>query len=155
MATYGGRDYTDFKNVRVKGTKDGFTEPGIVRIVATDALESTLSVDTTYQDSSYKWTLPAKSGLVGISGTFTVHVPALAANAISQTTVVISGIRVEDGFLCNAISGTYETSVTTNRGVLAVTGARPTNSGVEMIIANVTGTATVWSSVVCAYTAFR
>lgn len=110
---------------------------------------------STYLDTDVALSLPAKSGLIGISGTFTVHVPALAADAISQTTVVISGIRSEDGFLCNFVSGVYETAVTTNRGVLHMAAARPTNTGIELIITNPTTTATGWSSAIAAYTAFR
>lgn len=156
MATIGGADFTNFRNVRVRGTVgNSSSAPGAIRIVATNALESTLSVNTTYQDSSYTWTLPAKSGLMGVSGTFTVDVPALAAASIQQTTVVISGIRAEDGFLVNAVSGAYETAVTTNRGVLSVLSGRPTNTGVELIIFNPSGTATGASTITCAYTAFR
>ena len=156
MSSINGENFTNFQNVRVKGSGTNSTPtPGVIRLVASSLLESTLSVNTTYQDSNYQWTLPAKTGLVGISGTFTVNVPALATNAVSQTTVVISGIRAEDGFVCNAMSGVYETSVTTNRGVLTVSAARPTNTGVELIIVNATGTATVYSDIVCAYTAFR
>ena len=147
-----GQNFTNFQNVRVGGN----AAPGALRMVASSSLESTLTVNTSYQDSNFAWTLPAKSGLIGISGTFTVHVPALAANAISQTTVVVSGIRAEDGFVCNAISGIYETSVTTNRGVLALLSGRPTNTGIEMIFFNASAaTATVYSPVVVGYTAFR
>src|SRR3990167_7445280 len=114
MSSINGENFTNFQNVRVKGSGTNSTPtPGVIRLVASSLLESTLSVNTTYQDSNYQWTLPAKTGLVGISGTFTVNVPALATNAVSQTTVVISGIRAEDGFVCNAMSGVYETSVTT------------------------------------------
>ena len=109
----------------------------------------------TYLDTDVALSLPAKSGLIGISGTFTVMVPALAADAISQTTVVISGIRAEDGFLANFMSGAYETAITTNRGVLHLAAARPTNTGVELIVTNPTTTATGYSTVIGAYTAFR
>ena len=109
----------------------------------------------TYLDTDVALSLPAKSGLIGISGTFTVHVPALAADALSQTTVVISGIRSEDGFLANFMSGAYETAITTNRGYLTLLSARPTNTGVELIIANPSATATGYSTVIGGYTAFR
>lgn len=157
MATIGGADFTNFRNVRVRGTVgNAGATPGALRLVATSALESTLSVNTTYQDSSYQWTLPAKSGVIGVSGTLAVHVGALAANAIASTAVVISGIRAEDGFVCNGISGFYETSVTTNRGVLTLISGRPTATGAELIFFNASAaTATVYSPVVIGYTYWR
>ena len=151
----GGLNFTSFSNLRVKGTRDGVGGPGAVRFVATDALESTLSVNTTYQDSSYQWYLPAKSGLVGVSGTFTVNLPALVADQITQTAVVVAGLRAEDGFACSIMSGAYETAISTNRGVAVLLSARPSNTGIDMIFINPTGTATGVQSPIIAYTAFR
>lgn len=153
MANYGGRDFTNFKNVRVKGTKDGNVEPGIVRIVATDALEGTLSVDTDYQDSNYAWKLPAKSGGIGVTGTFTVHLPAVSAGSYYETAVVISGIRAEDAFI--ACLMTPNETVTTNRGRVFYNGASISNSGVTLLFFNPTATATVYGAHTMAYTAFR
>ncbi|MFZ2151781.1 MAG: hypothetical protein WAV09_01590, partial [Minisyncoccia bacterium] len=90
----GGKNFTNFQNLRVLGT--GGT-PGALRFLATSALESTMSVNTSYQDNNYQWTLPAKSGLIGISGTFTVNLPAINAGSYTETAVVVSGLRAEDG----------------------------------------------------------
>lgn len=151
-----GQNFTNFQNVRVKGTSEGATAPGALRFVATSNLESTLSINTAYQDSNFAWNLPAKSGLIGVSGTFTVNIPALAANAISQTFVVVSGLRAEDGFAASIMSGAYETAITTNRGVVALISARPSNTGIEMVFMNVSAaTASGIVSPIIAYTAFR
>ena len=109
----------------------------------------------TYLDTDVAISLPAKSGLIGISGTFTVMVPALAGGALSQTAIVITGTRAEDGLVANFMSGAYETAITTNRGYLTLLSARPTNTGVELIIANPSATATGYSTVIGGYTAFR
>lgn len=155
----GGLNFTNFQNLRLKGSGDGSTggpaTAGALRVVATSALESTLSVNTTYQDSNYQWTLPAKSGPIGVSGTFTVNVPAVSAGALAQTTVVVAGLRAEDGFSASVMNNAYETSVTTNRGYLVLLSARPTNTGVEMVFANPSGTATGVLSPIISYTAVR
>lgn len=151
----GGLNFTNFQNLRVKGTLEGATAPGAIRVVATGALESTISVNTTYQDSNYSWTLPAKSGLVGVSGTFTVNLPAISAGSYTQTAVVVSGLRAEDGFVCSMMSNAYETAVSTNRGFIMLGQARPSATGIDMVFLNPTATATVVQSPIIAYTAFR
>ena len=153
MADIGGLNFTNFSHVRLKGTKDG-TVPGALRIVATSALESTLSVNTTYQDSSYQWTLPAKSGGIGITGTFTLHLPAITAGNVANTNVVISGIRAEDAFICTLMTPS-ETAVTSDRGRALLVGAVPTNTGINLTFFNPTATATVYGAHTVAYTAYR
>src|SRR3990167_2386013 len=125
MSSINGENFTNFQNVRVKGSGTNSTPtPGVIRLVASSLLESTLSVNTTYQDSNFQWNLPAKSGLVGISGTFTVNLPAIAANGVTQTAAVVSGLRAEDGFVASIMNNSYETAITTNRGVVVLASAR-------------------------------
>ena len=152
----GGNNFTNFQNVRVKGSGTNSTPtPGAFRVVASNTLESTLSVNTTYQDNNYQWTLPAKSGLIGISGTFTVNLPAISAGSYTETAVVVSGLRAEDGLVCSMMNNSYETAVTTNRGFIMLGQARPSATGIDMVFLNPTATATVVESPIIAYTAFR
>lgn len=154
MATIGGADFTNFRNVRVRGTVgNSSSAPGALRVVATNALESTLSVNTTYQDNSYQWTLPAKSGGIPIMGTFTLHLPAVSAGSYYETAVVISGIRAEDAFFASLM--TPNETITTNRGRVFYNGASISNSGVTMLFFNPTATATVYGAHTVAYVAFR
>lgn len=146
-----GQNFTNFQNVRVgSGPK-----PGAIRVVAASDLESTLSVNTTYQDANYAWTLPAKSGLVGVSGTFTVNLPAISAGSYTETAVVVAGLRAEDGLVCSMMNNAYETIITTNRGFIMLGQARPSATGIDMVFLNPTATATVVESPIIAYTAFR
>lgn len=150
-----GDNFTNFSNVRVKGSGTNSTPtPGAIRVVASSALESTLSVNTTYQDSSYQWTLPAKSGGIGVTGTFTLHLPAIVAGNFASTNVVISGIRAEDAIVMQLMTPS-ETAVTTNRGMAMLVGAVPSNTGVNLTFFNPTATATVYGAHTVAYTAFR
>lgn len=156
MSTINGQDFTNFRNIRVRGNVgDSVSSPGAIRLVATSGLESTLSVNDTYQDSNYAWNLPAKSGLIGISGTFTVNLPAIVAAGVTTTFAVVSGLRAEDGFSASVMNNAYETAITTNRGVVILASARPSNTGIEMVFVNPTGTATGILSPIIAYTAFR
>lgn len=152
----GGVNFTNFSNIRVKGDGTNSTPtPGAVRVVASSSLESTLSVNTTYQDSNFAWTLPAKSGLIGVSGTFMVNLPAISAGSYTETAVVVSGLRAEDGLVCSMMNNAYETAVTTNRGFIILGQARPSATGIDMVFLNPTATATVVESPIIAYTAFR
>lgn len=104
MANYGTGDYTNFRNLRVRGNVgDAGNDPGAVRFVATSAFEGTLAMDGTYSDQNYSYTLPAKSGKFGVSGTFLVGLPAIsAATGIYTTAVTVAGLRAEDGLVVNA-----------------------------------------------------
>lgn len=151
----GGNNFTNFQNVRVKGSGTGGTggtpTPGVIRFVATSGLESTLSVNTSYQEGNYQWTLPAKSGGLGITGTFAVQLQAVTSFA--ETAVTVSGIRREDAVICQIQDMGY--TVTTGRTQPIITGARPENGYIYLTFYNPTGTATLYSPMVVAYTAFR
>lgn len=151
--TIGGRNFTNFQNVYLKGTGGN---PGLVRFNAvTGGFEGTLTVPATYVDKDLAWSLPAKSGLIGVSGTFTVNLPAINAGSYAETAFVLSGIRAEDGLVCSMMSNSYETVVTTNRGMIFLGQARPSATGIDMVFLNPTATATVVQSPIIAYTVFR
>lgn len=153
MATIGGADFTNFRNVRVRGTVgNSSSAPGAIRIVATSGLESTLSVNTTYQDSDFKWNLPAKSGTFGVTGTITVGVEAVGALTVYSTNIVIPGIRAEDGFVATIQNSGGTTGA---KGHLFLAGARPSNSGVALTFVNPLASATVQGEVLLAYTVVR
>lgn len=130
MATYGGKDYTGFNNVNLKG--------GSIRNA---------------QEDTYVANLPLKAGTFGITGTFTVNLGSIAANAIASTNVVVSGIRVDDGIVATIQNGT--TTALTNRGFAILNQARAANGGMELVFVNPTASATVYADVVVAYTAVR
>mgnify|MGYP001573841968 CR=1 FL=1 len=147
----GGLNFTNFSNVRLKGTKDG-TVPGALRVVATSAFEGTLSVNTDYQDANYQWTLPAKSGGIPIMGTFRLSLPVgNAINAVISTAVTVVGLRVEDAVMC-----TFQRSFAT--AGIAIVGAVPTADVLTVYISNTTGIGLNTLNVVdgtVAYVAFR
>lgn len=146
-----GKNFTNFQNVRVVGSGGS---PGAVRVVGTSGFESTLSLNETYVDANYQHTLPAKSGLLGISGTFTVNLPAITTQNYAETFAVVAGLRAEDGFIASMMNSS-ETSVTTNRGRAFLMSARPSATGIDMMFYNPTGTSTVYGDHIIAYTAFR
>ena len=151
-----GQNFTNFQNLRVKGSGTdgtaGSPGPAAVRIVATSGLESTLTVNTTYQDSNYRWYLPAKSGVIGVTGTIVVGVEAVGALTVYSTNIVISGIRAEDGFVATIQNSGGTTGA---KGHLFLAGARPSNSGVALTFVNPLASATVQGEVVLAYTIVR
>lgn len=148
----GGLNFQNPQNIRLRGTAGG---PGAIRFVATSALESTLSVNTTYQDSSYQWTLPARSGGIPTAGTFTVHLPAVSAGSFYETAVAVSGLREEDIFLVQMVTPN-ETAVTTNRGRTFFAGVSKQIAGFATIMFfNPTATATVYGAHTMAYVAYR
>ena len=146
----GGRNYTNFSNLRAKGTGGN---PGVYRFVIGSGFEGTLSVDSTYVDADQAYTLPAKTGTMPIAGTFTVQLAAIGAGSLSETSVTVSGIRAEDGLTCT-VQDTFNT-VTSNRPQAFLAGAAPANGGIHMSFYNPTGTATIANTLICGYTAIR
>lgn len=144
-----GSNFTNFQHLRVKGDSGG---PGAVRFVANSSSEGTLSLSPTYVEGSKQWLLPTKSGGIGITGTFSVDLPAITS--WSETAVTVSGIRREDALIVQVQDMTY--TVTTGRTFPIIAGARPENGYVYLTLYNPTGTATIAGpTMVCAYTAFR
>lgn len=154
MANIGGKNFTTFQNIRVNGERNGSGGAGVIRFVATSGLESTLSVNTTYQDSNYQWTLPARSGGIPTAGTFTVNLPAVSGGNYYETAVAVSGLRAEDLFLVQMV--TPNETVTTNRGRTFFAGVSKQSDGfATLMFFNPTATATIYGDHTMAYVAFR
>ena len=107
-------------------------------------LSSLIETDTAYR-------LHARSGGIGITGTFVVQLPAVTS--WTETAVTVTGVRREDAVVCMIQDIGY--TVTTERTQPILTGARPENGYIYLTFYNPTGTATLYSPMVVAYTAFR
>lgn len=144
MANYGGQNFTSFSGVNIKGTVVLRAGGGA------SGSEGTLSVSSD-DEGSRAWRFPAKSGAFGVTGTFAVNLPAVTS--WGETMVTVSGIRREDALIVQIrdMGGT----VTTGRTFPIVAGARPENGYVYLTFYNPTGTATLYSDLVCSYTTMR
>jgi len=145
MATYGGFNFTNFKGVNLKNT-------AAIRIEGDGGLSGTLSVRAA-QDAARAWTLPDKSGTFGVMGTFDVHLPAITGGNWEETSVVVSGIRLEDALVVT-VQDTFNT-VTTDRPMAFLAGARPTNGGIHLTFMAPSATATIYNELICAYVVMR
>ena len=93
MANYGGRNFTGFSNVNLKGSGE---DPGVLR-TEVNGFAATVSVSETYADQALAWSFPAKSGTFPIMGTFRVQLPATSTSVtLFSTAITVSGIRTED-----------------------------------------------------------
>ena len=142
MAVYGGENYTNFKGVNFKNT-------GFVRVELDGGKIGTMSVQAS-PDADRSWKLPDKSGVIGVSGTFAVQLPAVTAGQWYGTNVVLDGLRVEDGLICT-IQG-VQTTLTTERVIPLLAGAQAGNGGACLTFFNPTVTATIYGEMVLAYT---
>jgi len=148
MATYGGANYTNFKGVNFKNT-------AFIRVEA-GAYAHTLSFKAS-PDASRAIVFPDKSGNIGITGTFTVNLPAIAAAKTGATNVTVSGVRAEDAMVC-AIQKTFTTTTLSdhaNNGVGVLIGCKTGNGGVNLTFVNPTATTTIYEDLILAYTIVR
>jgi hypothetical protein len=152
----GNGDYTNFRNVRVRGNVgDAGGDPGALRFVATSAFEGTLAMDATYSDQNFSYTLPAKSGKFGLTGTFAVDLPVVAASGYTSTAVTIAGLRAEDGIVV-VPQNFIPTAAISARGVAMVAQAIPTANTLTLLFVNPFATATLaLTQGVVAYTVVR
>lgn len=144
MPFYGGFPYTGFKGVNLQNT-------AAIRFAADGAQIGTLSIKP--MDTSRAWTFPDKSGTFGVTGTITVNLPALSANAYYGTNVTISGLRTEDALVCS-LQNIWTTGFL-NRGMGVLVGAIPGNGGADITFAEIWGSATVYKDLILAYTITR
>lgn len=162
MSSINGSNFTNFQNIRVRGSGTSGTGgapgvPGAIRFAnaAAGGFESTFSVSTS-QEANSDARLDARPTVrVGTTGTFFVQLGVIAASGYLETMVTVSGLRREDAFLCNIrdMGGTAVTVTTRTYPILM--GARPENGYAYLSFVNPTTTATVFSDLVMAYTAFR
>ena len=114
---------------------------------------ATLSVNTTYFDDNYQWQLPAHSGKIPVTGTFTVQLPAVSALDIYSTNVAVTGLRAEDALVAS-IQNMSTTGIGT-RGFVFLAGITPANGFAHLTFMNPTATATIYTPFVVAYAIAR
>jgi len=144
----GGKNFTNFQNVRLVGSTGGGT--GVIRFVegggSSTGDEGTLTIRNL--EGSRSWYLPNKSGDLPISGTIAVQLPAVAAStSVYSTVVTVGGIRAEDG-----LTATVNQQLVSSARVLV--GAFPTNGNITFSFVNL-GVATAYGELVIGYTAVR
>ncbi len=155
MATYGTGDFTNFRNVRVRGNVgDAGGDPGAIRFVATSAFESTMAVSSG-AEGNYAYTLPAKNGGFGVTGTMAVQLGVIAASGYLETMVTVAGLRREDAFFAGVRDLGGTTVTVTSRSYPVLGGARPENGYVNLLFINPSTTATVFTDMVLGYTTFK
>lgn len=151
MSTLGGKNFTNFQNLRVRG--EAGVDGGAIRLagVASGGFESTISISS-LQEANSQVKLDARPTVnVGATGTFAVQMPAVTS--WSETAVTVSGIRREDAVVCQIQD--MGATVTVGRTFPIIAGVRPENGYLYITFYNPTGTATLYAPMVLAYTAFR
>lgn len=152
MSTIGGKDYTNFRNVRVRGQGTPQSSNGAAGTVdfvdATGAVEGTLSIGSNL-DAGRAWSFPNRSGRFTTGGTFTVDFPAIAATTFTFSTVVtVTGITAQDG-----ITVTSMDALATTARILV--GAAPGAAQITLYFVNIGAAANGLYSQKFAYTATR
>lgn len=90
MAVYGDKSYTNFTGVNLRNT-------AAIRLEMDGGFAGTIGAKVG-AEASRAWTLPDKTGVIPIMGTFAVQIPAGVA-AFFSTAVTVTGIRVEDALV--------------------------------------------------------
>lgn len=149
MSTKGGFDYTTFKGVNLR------TSAGI-RFELDGGLAGTLSVVRS-PDANRQWYLPDKSGKFGVTGTFTVNLPIVAATSTYGTNVTVSGVRAEDAMVCSVQNLYYTNTLQgfANNAQPILAGCQCGNGGVHLTFINPSTTATIYEDLILAYTIVR
>ena len=141
----GGQNFTTFSAVNLKGS-------AAIRFAMDGGFESTLSVKPTLE-AARSYVFPDKSGTFGVTGTFSVDLPAITS--WGETAVTVTGLRREDALIVQ-IRDMGNGTVTTGRTFPIIAGARPENGYVYLTFYNPTGTATLAiTGMVCSYTTAR
>lgn len=149
MATYGANDYTTVKALNMRGS-------GGIRVGGFDGGGAgTLYLGATTNEGARAWGFPDKSGTFGISGSFTVNLPAISANGYLSTTVTgLTNVRAEDALIIVPQTGSG-VAVASARGAVVITEVQPQNGGAILLFWNITGTATIPQTNAYAFTAVR
>lgn len=151
----GGRSYTNFQNVNLKGLQQtAQVGSAMLRFEGggtTANFAGTMTVNTTYIDADKAWTLPAKSGTFPISGTFSVDFPLVSATTyVTSTIVTVAGIRTEDG-----VTVTPNMTGATCSTCRILFGAVPGDGTITLYFANIGSAAYALAAQVFSYTAVR
>ena len=149
MANYGGENYTNFNGVNFRNT-------GFIRVKLDGGYVGTLSVKAS-PDASRAWRLPDKSGNIGVTGTFTVNLPIVAATSTYGTNVTVLGVRAEDAMVCSVQNIFYTNTLSgfANNSLPLLAGCKCGNGGVNLTFINPSTTGTIYEDLVLAYTIVR
>lgn len=151
----GGKNFTNFENLRLKGNK----LPGSGQVAAeirlsdgsSSGTEATLSIGATTLDASRAWILPNRSGRFCTMGSFSVDFPSIAATTFSFTTqVTVSGITAQD-----IITITPNATMAANSTARIFSGATPGAGVINLYFTNIGSAANGLYSQVYAFTATR
>ena len=142
MATYGGFNYTNFKAVNLRTT-------GGIRFEMDGGFGGSLAV-TPGTEANKQWYLPDKSGKLGVTGTFTVNLPIVAATSTYSTNVTVSGVRTEDAMVCSVQNIYYTNALSNfaNNSLPLLAGCKCGNGGVNLTFINPSTTATIYEDLV-------
>lgn len=156
----GGKNFTNFQNVRVVGSVGSGT--GVIRFVegggSSTGDEGTLTILAL--EASRSWYLPDKSGTFPIAGSFAIQLPSIGANTNIQTTVVtVGGIRTSDALVVTVNGGTSAGYGAINNGASGATSrilfqALPGAGNITISFVNL-GVATGYVEFICSYAAMR
>lgn len=142
----GGFNYTNFSAINLKNT-------AAIRLNA-GAISGTISIKEEGLEVAREWKFPDKTGNLMIGGTFTVNLPAVSANDILDTNVIVpTGVRTGDAMVVS-IQNMTTTGIGT-RGYVFIGGCQVANGGVNLTFVNATDTATIYKDIVVAYAATR
>ena len=103
----------------------------------------TIRASAAFQEDQ-AWRLPALSGILGVFGTLSVGLESIVANSTLTTTIVLStaGAPVDRPDMTCIFGFSRLNGTTTARSQPIYIGNTPTNSGVELLFANPSATAT-------------
>lgn len=145
----GGESYTNFKGVNFRNT-------AFVRVELGSGYVGTLAIKNG-AEASKSWYMPSASGNIGVSGTFTVNLPIVAATATYSTNCTVSGVRAEDAMVCSVQNIFYTNTLSNfaNNSQPLLAGCKCGNGGVNLTFINPSTTATIYEDLVLAYTIVR
>jgi len=155
----GGKNFTNFQNVRLVGSTGGGT--GVIRFVegggSSTGDEGTLTILAL--EASRSWYLPDKSGVFPIAGSFAIQIPAITSTSSVQSTVVtVAGIRTSDALVVTVNGGTSAGYGALNQGgggsARVLWQALPGAGNITLSFVNL-GTTTGYTEYICSYAAMR
>ena len=117
---------------------------GFIRLTALGASPyGTIRASAAFQEDA-AWRLPALSGIIGVFGTASVGLESIGANTTYTTTVVLAtaGAPVDRPDMTCIFGFSRLNGTATSRSQPIYLGNTPTNSGVELLFANPSATAT-------------
>lgn len=118
---------------------------GFIRLTALGSSPyGTIRASAAFQEDA-AWRLPALSGIIGVFGTMGVGLESIGANTTYTTTVLLAGtggIPVDRPDMTCIFGFSRMNGTATSRALPVYIGNTPGNSGVELVFANPSATAT-------------